>query len=346
MKRLVTLLSLAVVTLAGLLVTKNASAEDLSRVAGSDRYNTAVEVSKRLFASVCVPGACPQADAVILVNGETLADALASAPLAKAANGTILFTKKNTLPLATQTEIQRVLKTGGTIYILGGTGAISQAVQDMLGSLGYNTKRLAGVNRMDTSVLVAMTADSIRGTAPTHIYLVNGYRFADGLAVGPLAAVEGRNILVTEDGDLSQVVRSYVNGNINTLSNVSLVGGDSVLPQEVMSLFVDNGFIADRIDGKNRYHTATLIADRAGSKGIGFVSGFSFADALSSGALLTSLNYSVIFDQPGSCLETAQYLQKNSVRFIDGFVVGGLNVVSLAAEQVAEQLLDGIKACP
>ena len=55
---------------------------------GETRFETAVEVSKKMFAD-------GDANSVILVGEDAIVDGLAAAPLAKQATGSILLTKQN-----------------------------------------------------------------------------------------------------------------------------------------------------------------------------------------------------------------------------------------------------------
>src|SRR5438270_810652 len=79
--------------------------------------------------------------------------ALAAAAVAK--QGPLLLTASEGLDSRVQTELQRVLPAGSTVYLLGGTGALSQAVQDRVQAMGYNPVRLFGSNRFETAVAVA-----------------------------------------------------------------------------------------------------------------------------------------------------------------------------------------------
>ena len=343
----ITITGVATLAAGSLLINNDASAENLVRVAGSDRYETAANISRQTYSS--------KASSAVIVSGETFADALSATPLASAANGPVLLIKKGVIPQTTWNEIQRILPAPQfnqyKLYVLGGEAVINKAQTDFLTAQGYDVVRLAGRDRMHTSVLAAMTADSLRGTKPGYAYIVNGFGFADGLAVGPLASIEKRNVLVTESGDLSQSVRDYVNGNIDTLAGVALIGGTSVIPQSISDLFTSNGFGVTRIAGSNRYGTATKIAESiitgapTGGKGIGLASGRNFPDALAAGPLLAFTKNALILDQPEGCKETLKYLQSAQNVIAGGFVFGGKNAVSSAAESVAEQVIGGAKPC-
>lgn len=340
------LISLAVLILAavGLFDSpKQADAGSLVRISGADRYETSVKISQNIYP---LSGS---AKSVVIVSGETFADALAASPLAKAADGPVLLTRKNKTPDSVVSEIFRLLPnpqfTQHTIYVLGGTAVINKGQMDWLASQGYKIVRLAGANRMETSVKAAEKADVLRGTAPDRAYIVNGYGFADGIAVGSLATSENRNILLTENGDLSQVVRDYVNANIDTLADVTLVGGTAVLPQSIADLFTSNGFGVVRIAGANRYATAVEIAKRLSGVEFGLASGKNFPDGLAAGYFLSLRSAPLLLEQGVDCGDTHKYIDNNSSKFSDGYVFGGTSVVSSAAAKAASDLMNGIKTC-
>lgn len=117
---------------------------------------------------------------------------LAGVPLAKHVHGPLLLTDPTNLQPATHAEIDRVL--GGaamhkTVYILGGTSAISQTAEDTLRSAGYTVKRLAGDDRFGTALTIAQQF----GTT-SHAIVATGKNSPDALSAGPLGAVETRQL--------------------------------------------------------------------------------------------------------------------------------------------------------
>ena len=94
------------------------------------------------------------ANTVVLARSDFFADALAGGPLAAFVDGPLLITPgaglSSTLDPEVQSEIQRVLKPGGTVYILGGSLALSPAIDTALQALGFTTQRLAGADEYAT----------------------------------------------------------------------------------------------------------------------------------------------------------------------------------------------------
>jgi hypothetical protein len=99
------------------------SGGNVSRIAGANRYETSVAVSKVAFPN--------GASVVYVASGTAFPDALSAASLA--ANGPVLLTDPNRLPPEVAGEIRRLkpLK----VVIVGGTAAVSVGVENELAKL-------------------------------------------------------------------------------------------------------------------------------------------------------------------------------------------------------------------
>ena len=89
-----------------------------TRLAGADRYATAVAISKATYA--------PGVPVAYIATGLGFADALAGAAAAGTAGGPLLTIPGTSIPAATAAELTRLKP--AKIIVLGGTSAISQAV--------------------------------------------------------------------------------------------------------------------------------------------------------------------------------------------------------------------------
>jgi putative cell wall-binding protein len=89
----------------------------VTRVAGPDRYATAVAVSSGTFAG---------ATTLFVATGASFPDALGGGPAAGMVPGPLLLVKPTSLPAVVAAEIARLGPEG--VVILGGTGAVSTAV--------------------------------------------------------------------------------------------------------------------------------------------------------------------------------------------------------------------------
>src|SRR5690606_29396287 len=105
----------------------------LEKLVGKTRFTTAVEISRMGW---------EKADTVLLVNGWAMADGLTATPLASAYNAPILLTRLNSIPEETMEEIKRL--GAKRIILIGGSGVISNAIQDNLKKSGYGVTRIGG----------------------------------------------------------------------------------------------------------------------------------------------------------------------------------------------------------
>ncbi len=118
-----------------------------TRLAGPDRYATAVAIAQASFAA--------PVDAVFLASGEAFPDALAGGPAAAKLASPLLLTQHDRLPASVLTELQRL--SPATVYLLGGTAAINSSVSDTLTGQGFTVSRLSGADRYATSAAIAAT---------------------------------------------------------------------------------------------------------------------------------------------------------------------------------------------
>jgi len=147
---------------------------------------------------------------------------LVAAPLAAAKNAPLLLTVGTSLPAVSKTELQRVLPTGGKVYILGGTGAVPATVASELTDLGYQVVRYGGADRFATAVQVA---DALGD--PSTVLLATGTNFPDALSAGVAAAKAGGTVLLTNAATLPSATSSYLAAHGKT---VYAIGGPAARP--------------------------------------------------------------------------------------------------------------------
>ena len=119
MKKLLT--SLLPILLVLTLCPVFAEAENTVRLSGKGRYETSMEVAEELMR---VKG-IDHFDTVVLATGKNYADALGGGYLASKKEAPILLTSDGKYS-EVNAFIQKNLKEGGTVYVLGGTGAVSE----------------------------------------------------------------------------------------------------------------------------------------------------------------------------------------------------------------------------
>ena len=196
---------------------------------------------------------------VVLSRDDAFADALAGAPLS--ADGPLLFTATAALTPATAAEIDRVLPAGGTVYLLGGTAAIAQPVEDQLRGAGYAVARLAGPGRVETSVAVA--AEVRRRNPDTALAAVaRGFgpednptaAWADSVAAGAWTAREGVPVVITGTESMHPAASAWLTED--DPAQTVLLGGEAALSAAVAAAAPN----PRRIAGADRAATAATVA--------------------------------------------------------------------------------------
>ncbi len=250
---------------------------DINRYAGTTRYITAEEVSNALKDLQQVQ----DFETVIIASGENYPDALSGSYLSKVNDNAPILLTSPTQEANTIRYISNNLKNGGIVYILGGTGAVSNKIESDLNRKGFYVKRLAGNNRYETNLAILEETKAYG----EDILVCSGSGYADSLS----ASAVGKPILLVGD-TLSREQHDYLAGLYD--SDAYIVGGigavNADLEFEMMPL-VDK---VHRLEGLNRYHTSALVAETFFEKGaptVVFAYGQNFPDGLSGGPLALEL---------------------------------------------------------
>ena len=186
----------------------------VTRIWGSDRYATAVEISKAAF-----PGG---ANVAYVAVGTNFPDALAAAPVAAHAEGPLLLTQGDVLNGYARSELLRLKP--DKILVVGGGASISTGVVNTLKSLAPTVVSVAAGDRYATAVAVSKQA--FPGGASI-VYVARGTAYPDALAGGPAAAdAPGPIILVPETYLPSTVAAELV--RLDPLRVVILGGPEAV----------------------------------------------------------------------------------------------------------------------
>ena len=221
--------------------------------AGDTRYETAVSIAKDL---------CKYSDVtdIVLVNGDSLVDGLAAAPLAHSigVDTPILLTESNDIPTATAKYLKEVIDSstaiedldGITIHIVGGTSVVSKSVEKELKNFGFNVNRYGGANREETSLKVAETV----GIPANGAFVVGANGEADAMSIAGYAASEDMPIIVSKAGGLTEEAVEAVED-----SKVTVIGGETVVPAEDYKALSESASKIQRIAGKNRKATNAAI---------------------------------------------------------------------------------------
>jgi putative cell wall-binding protein len=215
------------------------------RLAGSDRYATAIKISQEGWTT----GASPN---VVLAMGENFPDALAAAPLANQLEAPILLTEPNTLSNELLAELSRL--GAQDIYIVGGEGVISKAIVNQLEEANFKVRRIAGTDRYETALEVAQFISSeFKEMSVSEAVVATGENFPDALSIAPIAASKGMPILLSPKDSLPDRVIAYLTEHKVTKTYV--VGGVGAISETVMNRLPG----AERLSGEDRYETNKAV---------------------------------------------------------------------------------------
>lgn len=329
------LLVALVAMLVPLLPITAASAADaeLQRLKGTDRIGTAVAVSEATF---------PAATNAIIARQDEFPDALASAYLANFIEGPILLTNKDELSGPTAAELQRLGVTD--VFIVGGTAAVSQAVQDELDD-NYEVVRLSGQGRLDTMKEIAIRppAENVGtlGTSGRTALIARADEFADALAGGAIGYDGSFPTLLTDSNTLS----SQTDETLDTLGieYAIVLGGEGAVSAAVVAAIEAKGIQTQRLGGTTRTETAVEIAEFARDQ-LGFdvqdvvlARGDKFPDALSGGPYAGFHEAPILLAPvPGTLGDTTRdYLAANADFIHSVTVLGGTAAITDATAEEA-----------
>ena len=279
--------------------------DEVVRLFGQGRYDTAYAVADQLKAVLGVE----KFEAVVVATGKNFADALAGSYLAVEKNAPILLTNGKDDNIAElHAYITANVAEGGTVYILGGEGAVPKAVDEIH---GYDVVRLFGDSRYDTNLEILKEA----GVSGDSIIVATGKNFADSLSA---SAAKLPILLVKPDATLNDDQKPVLDG----MKNIYIVGGEGAVSAEYESELTAFGEVT-RVYGESRYDTSVEVA-KTFCKDVDFAvvaSGKNFPDGLCGGPLAAALDASLVLTKDGGADAAAAYVAENEIT--SGYVLGG-----------------------
>ena len=292
------------------------STPDIHRLAGNDRYATAAAISTATFT--------PGVPYLFIATGQNFPDALAGGALAAQLGIPVLLVRSGSIPAPTLAEIQRLAPF--VIYVLGGPGAVSNAVVSQLSGLAP-TERIFGANRYATAAAIA--AAGFEPGVP-NVFIATGLNFPDALAGVPATAAQGGPLLLVKPNAIPPETASA----LTTLDpqRIVILGGTGVVsPGVAAALGAHAAGNVVRVAGATRYETAAAVGAMAfpAAETAFVANGQNFPDALaggpSAGAYLGPLLLTTATTAPGATTQKLQQLQPARI-----FVLGGGAAVSEA----------------
>jgi stage II sporulation protein D len=189
----------------------------IERIGGVNRYDTARLLANRVLATV--PGS-----RVFVVNGSSLADALAISPVAYSRCIPIVPVRVDSIPPESAAVLNR--SDVALALVVGGDAAISSSVYWQLPTA---QRVAAGENRYDTAGRIATWAVTNENFRMTSTYIASGTSLVDALAAAPLIGGWRHTVLFSKRDSLPSATRSALAGWRHEVESVHMLGGEGAL---------------------------------------------------------------------------------------------------------------------
>ncbi|MBO1769477.1 cell wall-binding repeat-containing protein [Agrococcus sp. TF02-05] len=186
----------------------------VSRIAGSDRYDNAAAVSAAF---------APGIETVYVASGTNFPDALAGAGLAGSTGSPVLLTRQQSLPESIRAAIQRLQPE--RIVILGGPASVSEQVRGELARIATTT-RISGSDRYEVAAQISAQFGEV-----DHVYVASGQVFPDALAGAALAGAQGAPVLLVRSNEVPGATLAAIERLAP--ERITVLGGETTIGPEV-----------------------------------------------------------------------------------------------------------------
>ncbi len=194
-------------------------APQIERVSGLTRYATAAMVAATFFPT--------EADVVYIATGQNFPDALAGAAAAVQDRAPVLLVLPDAIPVEIRSQLERL--SPNRIILLGGTSAISTAVEQELSSgFGASVTRYAGIDRYTTA---AITSQASFGSDTRVVYATTGVNFPDAVASAAASAQLDAPILLLKPESVPAATARELTRLRPEV--IVILGGEAVISEEI-----------------------------------------------------------------------------------------------------------------
>ena len=306
--------------------TANTTNENVQRISGENRVQTAIEVSKKMFKE--------GTNKVVLANQDNYSDVLTAAPFAKANNASLLYVSSNSISKEVMSEIARLK--AKEITIIGGEKSVDEGLKKELEKRNFKVDRLSGADRYKTS---AQIAAKLIDDKTTTLEIASGENYADALSLNNAAEKDKAPILLVRVNAIDKSVEDVIKSSKASLINIA--GREKSVSESTKANIkkISNATV-NRIGGADRYETSILLAKYSGAKEVVVVaSGENFADALVAAPFSAKQKGAILLTNKDKLGQNSEQFIKDT-KFNKSYVIGGEKSVS---EDVITQLTSIIK---
>ena len=210
------------------------------RVAGDDLYRTGVAAAGRI-----TPGAMGDLGrTAVIASGEVFADALVAGPIAARGIHPVLLSPPDEL----HADVAAYLGDANIehVVLMGGTAALSDAVEKSINDLGIDVSRVAGSTRYDTAVKAAeLAAGRYTAAAGTTCFANDTIGVArarvpfDSFSAAPLLGRLCAPLVLADPAKIPDDTAAYLDAARQAHDTVSLrvFGGDAAVSQAAIDAY-------------------------------------------------------------------------------------------------------------
>lgn len=297
------------------------ASSNIIRISGSDRYDTSCKAAYYLQKL----NGGKKFDAIILSTGSNYPDALGGSYLCKVTGAPLILVNNKTIPRAMEC-VSKVMNKNGTIYMLGGAGAVSRRIENAFMQAGYqNIERIEGKSRYETNLELLKAADAFdkekNENINRNLIICSGANFADALSAGST----GHPIMVVGN-KLSSDQLAYIKER--SYNRFFIMGGVKAVSKSIENALKGRGTVI-RLEGGNRFDTSLKAVNKffpvGKTKEAIVVSGENFPDGLSATPIAQKLGSPILLISNTHIAESYNYLKKNKVG--KAIVFGGQNII-------------------
>ncbi|MDO0469776.1 cell wall-binding repeat-containing protein [Clostridioides difficile] len=213
------IISLLIVSFLSIVLSSNiVNASNKDTLIGSGRWETAIKISQNGWSKT---------ENAVLVNDNSIADALSATPFAKLKDAPILLSGSQSLDSRAKSELKRLGVRN--VFLVGGYNSLSIDIEKQLKSEKITVERISGNDRYETSLKLAEKLDKEKNISD--IFVVNGEKgLADAVSVGSIAAQNYIPIILSDFNKgievsnrfikTKDIKNSYIVGGLNSISSV------------------------------------------------------------------------------------------------------------------------------
>lgn len=222
---------------------------------------------------------------------------------------------------------------GEVLLLKAKTASEKETVENALKSVGImkvssnNPKvvisKMVGETRYETSIMISQKG----WDTSDNVVLVNSSSIADALSATPFAKSINAPILLTPNDSLYYNIEQEIKRL--KAKNIYIIGGTSVVSNNIVDELEYDGLKVNRISGIDRYETSLEIAKRLGNiSNIAVVNGVDgLSDAVSIAPVAANKNMPIILTSQNENFDKInKFIKENNIQ--TSYVIGGQGVIS------------------